>query len=281
MTQRPAVVFGLLWAGLALARSLGRSGVPVTGVAYEPTDFGVRSRHLTRRIVATTDRDELLLAALREAAHDGRPVLFPERDESIGVVLRHWDEVRELADLPLPDDPQVVHNLRRKDLLRAEAERANVLLPATITPDSEEAIRSSGLRPPYLIKPVTGTGVRVPVRREALRRRRPRRGRGRVAPRERPRLRDGRAGADPRLAGEDLLALHVHRARRRGARERRRPQAAPGPAPLRHERRVPRRVRRARARARAAPASRRRLPRLRAGRVRARRARRHVPRCSR
>ena len=156
MSRRPAVVFGLLWAGLALARSLGRDGVPVTGIAYEPTDFGVRSRHLTRRIAAAPDRDELLLAALREAAHSGRPVLFPERDESVHVVLRHWDEVRELADLPLPDNPQVVENLRRKDLLRAEADRAGVLLPATITPDSDEAIRASGLRPPYLIKPVTG-----------------------------------------------------------------------------------------------------------------------------
>jgi len=156
LTERPAIVFGLLWAGLALARSLGRSGVPVTGIAYEPTDFGVRSRHLARRIVASRDRDELLLATLREAAHEGRPVLFPERDESVHVVLRHWDEVRELADLPLPDDAQIVENLRRKDLLRAEAERAGVPLPATITPESEEAIRASGLRPPYLVKPVTG-----------------------------------------------------------------------------------------------------------------------------
>ena len=123
LSERPAVVFGLLWAGLALARSLGRSGVPVTGIAYEPTDFGVRSRHLARRIPAAPDRDELLLAALREAAHGGRPVLFPERDESVHVVLRHWDEVRSLADLPLPDDAQVVERLRRKDLLRAEAER--------------------------------------------------------------------------------------------------------------------------------------------------------------
>jgi D-aspartate ligase len=156
VSQRPAVVFGLLWAGLALARSLGRSGVPVTGVAYEPTDFGVRSRHLTRRVAATRDRDELLLTALREAARDGRPVLFPERDESVHVVLRNWDEVRELADLPLPDDAQIVEKLRRKDLLRAEAERSGVPLPETITPDGEESIRTSGLRPPYLIKPVTG-----------------------------------------------------------------------------------------------------------------------------
>ena len=156
MSQRPAVVFGLLWAGLALARSLGRAGVPVTGIAYEPNDFGLRSRHLTRRIAAAPDRDELLLAALREAAQVARPVLFPERDESVHVVLRHWDEIRELADVPLPDDPQIVEKLRRKDLLRAEAERADVLLPATITPESEDAIRNSDLRPPYLIKPVTG-----------------------------------------------------------------------------------------------------------------------------
>jgi D-aspartate ligase len=154
--QRPAIVFGLLWAGLALARSLGRAGIPVTGIAYERTDFGIRSRYLARRIVAERDRDELLLAALREAGRNGRPVLFPERDESVHVVLRHWDEIRELADLPLPNDPQVVEKLRRKDLLRAEAERAGVPLPETITPESEDAIRGSSLRPPYLIKPVTG-----------------------------------------------------------------------------------------------------------------------------
>jgi predicted ATP-grasp superfamily ATP-dependent carboligase len=154
--HRPAVVFGLLWAGLALARSLGRAGVPVTGIAYEPTDFGVRSRHLARRIVPSPDRDELLLAALREAAAEGRPVLFPERDESVHVVLRHWDEVRELADVPLPDDVEIVHRLRRKDLLRAEAERAGVPLPRTIAPHDEGEIRASGLRAPYLIKPVTG-----------------------------------------------------------------------------------------------------------------------------
>jgi predicted ATP-grasp superfamily ATP-dependent carboligase len=156
VTQRPAVVFGLLWAGLAVARSLGRAGVPVTGIAYEPTDFGVRSRHLVRRIVHSPDRDELLLAALREAAADSRPVLFPERDESVHVVLRHWDEVRELADVPLPDDIETVNRLRRKDFVRAVAERAGVPLPATIAPEDESEIRSSGLRPPFLIKPVTG-----------------------------------------------------------------------------------------------------------------------------
>jgi predicted ATP-grasp superfamily ATP-dependent carboligase len=156
VSHRPAVVFGLLWAGLALARSLGRSGVPVTGLAFEPTDFGVRSRHLARRVVSALDRDALLLGVLREAARDGRPVLFPERDESVQVVLRHWDEVRALADVPLPDDAEVVHRLRRKDLLREEAARAGLEIPRTVAPEDEASIRGAGLRPPYLIKPLTG-----------------------------------------------------------------------------------------------------------------------------
>jgi predicted ATP-grasp superfamily ATP-dependent carboligase len=155
VSDRPAVVLGLLWAGLAVARSLGRSGVAVTGIAYEPTDFGVRSRHLRRRAVAAGDA-EVVLRELREAGRHGRPILVPERDESVQLVLDRWDEVRELADLPLPDDAELVQRLRRKDLLRAEAERAGIPLPATIAPASEDEIRRSTLRPPYLIKPVTG-----------------------------------------------------------------------------------------------------------------------------
>jgi D-aspartate ligase len=153
VAERPAVVLGLLWGGLALARSLGRSGVPVTGIAYERTDFGVRSRHLVRRAVAAGNA-EVVLGVLRES--ESRPVLFPERDESVQLVLDRWDEIRELADLPLPDDVEVVHRLRRKDLLRAEAARAAIPLPMTIAPDSEDDIRRADLRPPYLVKPVTG-----------------------------------------------------------------------------------------------------------------------------
>ena len=155
MNERPAVVLGLLWAGLAVARSLGRAGVPVVGIAYEPTDFGVRSRHLWRRAVAAGSA-EVVLRELREAGRRGRPILVPERDESVQLVLDRWDDVRELADLPLPDDAGVVHRLRRKDLLRAEAASADVPLPATIAPTSEDDVLTSTLRPPYLIKPVTG-----------------------------------------------------------------------------------------------------------------------------
>lgn len=155
MTEsRPAVVFGLLWAGLALARSLGRRGIDVTGIASGPHEFGLRSRYLRRRVVGPDDA--AVLAALRRSAADGPVVLFPERDAHIAFCLEHWDEVRSLAAVPLPDDPAVVRRLRRKEHLAGLAAAAGVAVPRTAYPESEEAVLSLDLRPPVLVKPVEG-----------------------------------------------------------------------------------------------------------------------------
>src|SRR5213076_970954 len=76
---RPAVVFGQLHAGLALTRALGRDGVPVHGVALDEREFGLRSRYLLSRTLASSDEHVLeLLRGLPE-----RPVLFAERDENV------------------------------------------------------------------------------------------------------------------------------------------------------------------------------------------------------
>jgi D-aspartate ligase len=152
--SRPAVVFGLLHAGLAIVRTLGRAGIPVEGLALRGHEFGLRSRYLRDRGVV--DGDEGLLKALRSASHAGRPVLFPERDENVELVLRRWDEVRELADVTLPDDPEAVRRLRRKDLLPEVARAAGVPSPRTVRAESAEQIREAGLRPPLLLKAVEG-----------------------------------------------------------------------------------------------------------------------------
>jgi predicted ATP-grasp superfamily ATP-dependent carboligase len=152
--NRPAVVFGLLHAGLALVRGLGRSGAPVEGIALKRHEFGLRSRYLRRRTLAQDD--DGVLDALRVAAEDGRPVLFPERDENVEVVLRRWDEVRAVADVPLPDDPEVVRRLRRKDLLPEVAAAAGISAPRTVRAESIEAVRDAGLRAPLLVKPLEG-----------------------------------------------------------------------------------------------------------------------------
>jgi predicted ATP-grasp superfamily ATP-dependent carboligase len=150
--MRPAVVFGQLHAGLALTRALGRDGVPVHGVALDEHEFGLRSRYLQTKRVARSDED--VLGLLRELPE--RPVLFPERDENVAFVLRNWDAVHELADVPLPDDPEIVLRLRRKERLPAEGAAAGVHAPGTVLARDEETIRAAGLQPPLLVKPAEG-----------------------------------------------------------------------------------------------------------------------------
>jgi len=153
--ERPAVVLGLLWAGLSFARSLGRRGVRVTGITMHPHEFGARSRYLAE--VGRAQGDDAVLKALRAAAQgDVKPVLLPERDDHVELVLRHWDELNELFELPMPDDPDVARRLRHKATLPAEAERAGLEAPRTVDADSIETLRSLDLRPPYLLKPVEG-----------------------------------------------------------------------------------------------------------------------------
>jgi predicted ATP-grasp superfamily ATP-dependent carboligase len=154
------LVLGLLPAGLALARSLGRAGVPVHGGVFRGNEFGLRSRYLRGRCIATEEeeaaRDRRMLGYLRSLAEDGRVVLVPERDEHVDFVLRNWDEVAALADVPLPPDPESVLRVRRKDQLPVAAAEAGVPSPATFFPESEESVREAGLQPPFLLKPAEG-----------------------------------------------------------------------------------------------------------------------------
>ena len=76
------------------------------GGVFRGNEFGLRSRYLRGRCVATDGderaRDRRMLAYLRRLAGDRRAVLVPERDEHVDFVLRNWEEIRALADVPLP-----------------------------------------------------------------------------------------------------------------------------------------------------------------------------------
>jgi D-aspartate ligase len=169
---RPVLVLGLLPAGLALARTLGRAGIPIFGGVFRSNEFGLRSRYLRGRCVATQadarEQDRRLLAFLRRIAGDGRAVLVPERDEHVDFVLRNWDEVAALADVPLPPDPEVVRRLRRKDLLPDAAALAGVATPGTHAIEGEHTLRADGLVPPYLLKPVEGQEYALTFGRKAV-----------------------------------------------------------------------------------------------------------------
>jgi D-aspartate ligase len=160
VSARPVLVLGLLPAGLALVRSLGRAGIPVHGAVFRAKEFGLRSRFLGSRCVAAAgsreQRETQMLAFLGALAQGGRPVLVPERDEHVDFVLGNWDEVSQVADVPLPGDPEIVRRLRRKDLLPAVAAEAGVPAPRTHAAADESALSGNSIVPPYLLKPVEG-----------------------------------------------------------------------------------------------------------------------------
>jgi D-aspartate ligase len=128
----------------------------VTGIAWHSYDFGLKSRYLERRRLVPYGDAAAVLAALREQTEDGRVVLFPDRDENVEFALDHWEEVRSLAELPLPDDAEVVRRLRRKDVLPLVAAKAGVPSPGTVLADGDEAVREAGLRPPLVVKAAEG-----------------------------------------------------------------------------------------------------------------------------
>jgi D-aspartate ligase len=130
--------------------------VPVTGIAWHSNDFGLKSRYLERRRVVPFGDGAAVLGALRDEAGGDRVVFFPERDENVEFVLGHWNEVRAVAELPLPDDAETVRRLRRKDVLPLVAAEAGVSSPGTVLADGDDAVREAGLRPPLVVKAVEG-----------------------------------------------------------------------------------------------------------------------------
>lgn len=152
--MRPAVVFGLLHAGLAVTRSLGRARIPVTGISWSSHDFGLKSRYLRHRHLVGPGDDQAVLDAIRAVGE--RAVLFPERDEHVEWALDHWDDVRALAEMPLPEDRDAVLRLRRKDILPSVAVEADVPSPGTVLADGAASVHEAGLRPPLVVKAVEG-----------------------------------------------------------------------------------------------------------------------------
>jgi predicted ATP-grasp superfamily ATP-dependent carboligase len=144
--------------------------VPVHGMAFHHSDFGLSSRYLRSRHMVVEEpleaRDALALQILRRIARTdtsgtggraaGRIVLIPERDDHVAFVLRNQAELAGFADFPLPPDPDVTCSLRRKERLVEVAAAAGVPAPATVHAHDEQAIRTSGLRAPFLLKPVEG-----------------------------------------------------------------------------------------------------------------------------
>jgi predicted ATP-grasp superfamily ATP-dependent carboligase len=110
--------------GLAVARSLGRAGVPVLGLDKERGGLGHHSRFLTGfELVPGPEVDDgaALADALTGLAgrFDERPVLFPTNDDWVLALARHRDRLEPHYRFPFAPYEVVQRALSKTELYRA------------------------------------------------------------------------------------------------------------------------------------------------------------------
>jgi predicted ATP-grasp superfamily ATP-dependent carboligase len=129
-----ALVFNCHITGLAVARSLGRRGVPVIGLDREASGYGLHSRYTTvaGRCPYPLDDERAFVDLLMEvgAALNKKAVLFPCLDEWVFAVARHREHLENHYAIPF-SDLDTVERILDKNLLYKKCEERGIPIPRT------------------------------------------------------------------------------------------------------------------------------------------------------
>jgi predicted ATP-grasp superfamily ATP-dependent carboligase len=129
-----ALVFNCHITGLAVARSLGRRGIPVVGLDREDSGYGLHSRYTTvaGRCPYPLDDERGFIDLLLEIGSvlKQKAVLFPCLDEWVFAVARHASELGEYFILPF-SDIETVERILNKNLLYRKCEERAIPIPRT------------------------------------------------------------------------------------------------------------------------------------------------------
>jgi len=128
----PAVVVGMCSHGLAIARSLGRRGVPVTALESNPDLPAIRTRY-ARVLPAADINGPALVADLLECRRrfDENPVLFLTNDNMVRIIAGAFDDIRAQYRLLWPE-PGVVRTLLDKQHIEAIARSSGLGYPRSL-----------------------------------------------------------------------------------------------------------------------------------------------------
>ena len=154
--QPAAVVFNSHITGLAVARSLGRRGIPVIALDRDPKGVALVSRYIAIAGLCPNplEDEEGFIACLLEIGREFQqpPVLYPANDEWVLAVNRHRATLEEVYALPFAG-PEIVEPLLDKARLYQAATRLGVPIPFTWyihdEPGSVEIVQY-----PCIVKPV-------------------------------------------------------------------------------------------------------------------------------
>jgi predicted ATP-grasp superfamily ATP-dependent carboligase len=125
----PAVVVGMCSHGLAIARSLGRRGIPVFALESNPALPAIRTRYAEVSPAANVNSAALIADLVRfrdRFAED--PVLFLTNDNMVRSVAEGFDEIRARYRLHW-SDPAVVRRLLDKQHIEAIARSTGLGYP--------------------------------------------------------------------------------------------------------------------------------------------------------
>lgn len=126
-SARPgAVVIGGDYQGLAIARSLGRRGVPVF-VLDDERSIAPASRYVRASMRVDTLRDEASTLAALEAAAQRHSLhgwlLYPTRDETVAAIARQRDRLAGIYTVATPEWPVVRWAWDKRETYRLAAEQ--------------------------------------------------------------------------------------------------------------------------------------------------------------
>lgn len=152
----PVVVTGAdLPGGLGIARALREEGVPVHGLALDPTSPCCRSSAWTDIVPVREDSERGWLAALAGlAGRHRRQVLMPSQDTVVDLVARHAPALARHYAFVLPN-PGTVRTLGRKTAFAGWAQAHGFPVPPTEVVGCEQELRRAidRLTFPVVVKP--------------------------------------------------------------------------------------------------------------------------------
>jgi D-aspartate ligase len=153
----PAVVFNCHITGLAVARSLGKQGVPVIALDRDNKGYGLHSRYTTiaGRCPYPLDDERAFINLLLEigATLKQKAVLFPCLDEWVFAVARHRRELEEFFLFPFSEE-DTIERILDKNLLYKKCEERGIPIPRTyyVGEQSPDKIASE-IEFPCIVKP--------------------------------------------------------------------------------------------------------------------------------
>jgi D-aspartate ligase len=150
-----ALVIGGDHPGLAIARSLGRRGIPVY-ILEDQHSISAYSRYATRvlRVKNLRDDDSIVSSVLEIGnRHDLRDwVLFPTRDEAVVAFSRHHKRLSQFFRVTTPEWETTLWAWDKRNTYKL-AERLGIPAPRTWTIQSIEELPTLYSHLPLAIKP--------------------------------------------------------------------------------------------------------------------------------